>query len=252
MKLGQRIEMGAWAAFRRGFLRIAAFLVAGGLLVSSAWGDEAAVKQRLQTVIADKGEVQFVGKTAIPGLYEVAVSGEVFYVDEQLQYIFSGDLMEAKTRRNLTELRRQALRPAAPIQLPLELAIRRVNGDGSRKLVTFEDPTCHFCQDLHKELARLPNATIYTFIYPFLSVMAYEKAKAIWCSADRPAAWEKWMREGVVDEVPPCNIKDLEKIVTLGKSLGISEVPTLLLADGQRIQGFIKVEDLEKRFAKSR
>ena len=50
--------------------------------------------------------------------------------------------------------------------LPLDLAFKRVKGNGERKLVVFSDADCPFCAKLEKELKSVDNVTIYTFLFP--------------------------------------------------------------------------------------
>ena len=120
-----------------------------------------------------------------------------FYTDEKMTaFIAGGQLIEGKTMKNLTEERMRKLTAIKFSELPLERAIKQVRGDGKRVLATFEDPNCGYCKRLAKDLQKLDNVTIYTFLYPILSEDSIRKSKQIWCSADRAKAWNDWMVEG--------------------------------------------------------
>ena len=60
-----------------------------------------------------------------------------------------------------------------------------MKGNGKRVIYTFEDPNCGYCKELQKELAKLNDVTIYTFLWPILSQDSVDKSKAIWCAHDR-------------------------------------------------------------------
>ena len=123
--------------------------------------------------------------------------------------------------------------------LPLEMAVKQVRGNGRRLFATFEDPNCIYCKRLAKDVAGMTDVTIYTFLYPVLSADSMDKAKAIWCSADREKAWNRWMLNGTVPAPAKCDAGAIDKVVALGKKLGVRGTPTIFLADGERIAGAV-------------
>ena len=72
---------------------------------------------------------------------------------------------------------------AASLAKSTDSAVKRVKGNGKRVIYTFEDPNCGYCKELQKELAKLNDVTIYTFLWPILSQDSVDKSKAIWCAA---------------------------------------------------------------------
>lgn len=107
----------------------------------------------------------------------------------------AGTLIDGATMKNVTAERLQKLAAIKFSELPLELAVKRVHGDGKRVLASFEDPNCGYCKKLAKEMAKLDNVTLYTFLYPILSPDSLVKSKQIWCAADKGKAWNDWMLE---------------------------------------------------------
>lgn len=123
--------------------------------------------------------------------------------------------------------------------LPLDDALRSVNGDGSRRIVVFSDPYCPYCKTLEHTLAGLPNVTVYTFLYPILTPDSKTMSARIWCASNRTGAWSAWMFE---DRAPPpvtasCNATAtvLARNLMLGRKLRMMRTPTLILTNGQRI-----------------
>jgi thiol:disulfide interchange protein DsbC len=183
-----------------------------------------------------------ISKTEYFGLYEVVVGGRVIYTDEKASGLLIGTLVDGKTLENVTGKRLFAL-------LPLDLAVKQVRGNGKAMLVTFEDPNCGYCKRLAKDLAKLDNATIYTFLYPILSEDSADKSAAIWCAKDRAKAWNDWM---VDNKVPPpvksCEAP-LERLVELGQRYQVSGTPTIFFADGSRAPGAIPLAQIRERLA---
>jgi thiol:disulfide interchange protein DsbC len=129
--------------------------------------------------------------------------------------------------------------------LPLDLAIKQVRGNGTLTFATFEDPNCLYCEQMAKDTADLSDVTIYTFIYPVLSDASKDIAKSIWCAPDRRKAWNEWMTSRVVPAGSACNTDAIAKIIALGKTKKIRSVPTIFLANGDRISGAKSRVELE-------
>jgi thiol:disulfide interchange protein DsbC len=131
--------------------RIAAFLFM--LLIAAAHADEASVKKAVESRFAGL-KVESITKTPFFGLYEVLVGEEIIYTDEKVNYIFNGNVIDAKTRRNLTEERLQKLSAIKFDDLPLDIAIKQVRGNGKRVTAVFSDPFCPYCKRLTRALRR--------------------------------------------------------------------------------------------------
>ena len=114
-------------------------------------------------------KVKSVTKSPYLNLYEVYADGQVFYTDEAITAILAGTLFDGQTMKNVTAERMQKLSAINFSDLPLELAVKQVRGNGKRVFATFEDPNCGYCKRLAKEMVKLDNVTIYTFLLPILS-----------------------------------------------------------------------------------
>lgn len=209
--------------------------------------DDAALRARVEARMGVKPDTV----TRMPfGLYEVVVGTDVFYVDAAVNYVFSGRVFDARTREDLTSKKRDELLKVDFKSLPLQHAVKWVRGDGSRTLVTFEDPNCGFCKKLFKELDGLKNVTIYTFLYPILSQDSFEKSRAVWCAKDRAAAWADLMGKGLAPPAPPADCKHpLQQVLELGRKLDITGTPTLIFTSGRRVPGAVPLERIEQMLA---
>src|ERR1044071_7136891 len=114
--------------------------------------DEAAIRKNLAERIPNFPPIDEVSKTPIPGVYELRIGAEIFYSDEQGQYVLQGSLIDTKSRVNLTEQRIAKLTQIDFASLPLKDAVLIKQGSGTRKLVVFGDPNCGYCKRLERDL----------------------------------------------------------------------------------------------------
>jgi thiol:disulfide interchange protein DsbC len=215
------------------------------LLANSAYAGEAAIRAEMAKKFP-YSKLLSVGKTPYFGLYEVAFDDRLVYTDEKMTYLFSGNIIDMHTMKNLTEAREKLLYAIDFDTLPLDLAIKNMKGNGKRKLAVFTDPNCQYCKKLEKEMVDLTNATVYIFLLPILPG-SEEKAKAIWCSPDRLKAWEDHMLKGVEPHSDKaCDTTALTKISMQAEKLRINVTPTLIFEDGVIKPGTLTLELLEE------
>ena len=213
-----------------------------------ASANEATIKKAVEAKLG--GKVDSVVKSGYLGLYEVYADGQIIYTDEKVSALVVGNLIDGKTMKSVTTERLQKLTAIKFSDLPLELAVKQVRGDGKRVFATFEDPNCGYCKKLAKDMAKLDNVTIYTFLYPILSPDSTEKSKQIWCSSDKAKAWTEWMVENKAPAAKgDCDTTAVQKTLELGHKLAINGTPTLFFADGERIPGAVPVAKIEQKLA---
>ena len=150
--------------------------------------------------------------------------------------------------QNLTQKRLSELNAISWNDLPLDAAFKTVHGNGKRVLAVFVDPNCPYCKHFEKELVKVDDITVYTFLFPILSQDSHQKAQAIWCSADKSKAWSDWMLNGKVPAAANCATPIAENLAFARKN-NITGTPTLIFANGQRVPGAISAERLEKMLA---
>lgn len=214
---------------------------------------EAAQETAIRKTIAPRlggATIDSVTKTPYAGLYEVRVGGDIFYTDAQAKYLFIGRVLDAKTTEDYTKARLDEINRIKFGELPLELALKTVKGNGKRVIAVFEDPNCAYCKRFRQTLQQVDNLTVYTFMYNILSEDSVVKSKNIWCAADRNKAWDDWMLNGKAAPAAPdsCATPN-DKVYALGRKLKITGTPTVFFADGSRIPGAVDVKGLENKFA---
>jgi thiol:disulfide interchange protein DsbC len=222
-------------------------------VTQTAFAGEAEIKKGVEAWLgANAPKVDNVRKLDGIGLYEVQLDGDLIYTDEKVSFVVLGDIVDTKTRKNITEERKQKLSQIKFSDLPLDLAVKQVKGNGKRVLATFEDPNCGYCKKLAKELNGVTDVTIYTFIYPIFPNSG-DISKAIWCAPDRAKSWNDYLLNGTAPAAAAtakCDTSGIEKITALGQKLNIRGTPALFFADGSRLPGYLPAAPLEKALDK--
>jgi thiol:disulfide interchange protein DsbC len=221
-------------------------LVVAGLASGAGHADEAVIRKAIQTRFPG-AQIENIAKTPFAGIFEVVVGGRILYTDEKASYLFIGSLLDARGpgERNLTGERTAQL-TAEALSKSTASAIKRVRGNGKRTIYTLEDPNCGYCKAFHKELAKVNDVTIYTFLWPILSPDSTEKSKAVWCAKDRAKAWDDVMARGIVPQNDGKCETPLEKNKELAKRLGAQGTPAVYLADGRQLPGMMPADRVEE------
>ena len=211
---------------------------------------DAQLKRTLETRL--EAPIDTITRLPIPGLYEVRAGGEVFYTDGS--YIVGGNLIDLRTRENLTRARVQQIKDAAlpPFkftELPLDESVKIVKGNGKRKVAIFEDPNCGYCKKLEKSILDVGDVTIYVFLYPVLGPDSLVKSKQVWCAGDRAKAWNDWMQSATALSGDGACKTPLDRTLALGRKLGVEGTPTLFFPSNKRVEGTIDADTLEKMLA---
>jgi thiol:disulfide interchange protein DsbC len=225
-------------------------LAALACLSFGAFASEATVKSAFSKKYPEV-TVESVVKTPVAGIYEVFANGQMLYADETASYIFiNANLVDTDKKSNLTEERMSKLTAIKFSDLPLNLAVKRVKGKGTRKLAYFGDPNCGYCKKFEQDLKAINDVTIYTFLYPVLGPDSIEKAKSIWCSRDKQKAWDDQLVNGVAPTAATtCDTSAIDKTLAFGRQKNITGTPTMFFIDGQRVPGAIPGEMIEQRLA---
>ena len=218
-------------------------------IAGHALADEASVKRGVEERL-EGVKIESVTRTPYAGLYEIVVGDTIFYTDEKVSFFFKGDLIEARSQKNITEDRMQKLSAIKFEDLPLDLAIKQVRGNGKRVVAIFSDPFCPYCKSLDRALLRENDITIYTFLYPILRAESPDKSRAIWCAPDRAKAYYDFMLNGREPATAAACNAPVEKWLAIGQKAGVRATPTSFVVSGQRIMGS-RPEELIKLLAEA-
>ncbi|WP_020654836.1 DsbC family protein [Massilia niastensis] len=230
-----------------------AVLLATGMIASCVDAQntvEANIRKALEPRLGG-AKIESVKETPYGGMYEVRVSGDILYTDKKGEYLFIGQVYDVKSSRNLTRERIDDINKIKFTDLPTELALKQVKGNGKRMIAVFEDPNCGYCKRLRQTaLKDIDNVTIYTYMYNILSEDSIMKSKNIWCAPNRLKAWDDWMLNGKLPGTAPAACEaPHDKVLALGQKLRITGTPTIFFTDGSRIPGAVDLKTLEAKLS---
>jgi len=227
-------------------IRILASLVAL-FAMAAASANEAVIRKVMEEKLGGP-KVEGVQATSVPGIFEVRFRSDrgpqIVYTDASATHIIVGRIYETKTDRNLTEERMQKLLAIKFETLPLELAVKVTRGTGRRVLAIFSDPYCPACRSFEAELAKLDDVTIHYFMYPVIRPELADHSKAVWCAKDRSKAWLDLAQRGRQPSAVANCSHPIDKVLELGRNLGVGSTPTVFLANGDRFAGGMPVARL--------
>lgn len=177
-------------------------------------------------------------KSPIPGLYQVSMPPQFFYVSADGRYRVEGDLIDIKNNINVSKaFRNKSI--ALAINAMGEDSMIIYGKDLSKHTVTvFTDVDCFFCRKLHKEIQAYNKLGIRIRYMAFpLSTNSFKKAKAVWCNKDRNKSLTK-AKNGFIVKSKNCN-NPVVQHYTLATKIGVRSTPTLVFADGSIEAGYI-------------
>jgi thiol:disulfide interchange protein DsbC len=214
------------------------------LLVAPGIASQPAPKPDLRAEIARRLEVkpEAIRPSQIPGLYEVRSGTEVGYVSIDGRYYVDGDVFDMQTRDNLTERVRQQGRLALLAQVSdADAIVFAPRGAVRHTLTVFTDIDCAYCRRMHQEMVELNRLGIRVryLMYPRSGpdTASWNKAVAVWCSADRRDALTRAKR-GESLKAPRCETPVAEHYA-LGRELGIRGTPGIITDQGEYVAGYM-------------
>lgn len=233
---------------------VIALAIASGCAVTTVFAQEVVIRRNLAERMPNLPKIDEVTRTPIPGLYEVRIGTDILYSDEQGNYLVQGNLIDTRTRVDLTQARIDKLTAMDFAALPFKDAIVWKQGTGARKLAVFADPNCGYCKRFEKGMVNIKDVTVYTFLYPILGGDSPQKSRDVWCANDPTKAWREWMIEGkpLARSMGPCDDSALERVMMLGRKHRITGTPTLVFENDTRVPGALSANQLEEQLTARR
>ncbi len=220
------------------------------LSTSVAAATEHAAAQRVAKAVTESFpgiEPQHVGASAVPGLYEVVVGGEIVYVTADGRHLLTGKLFDLKARKDLTEPVLAKLRLQSLSEVPeSRMIIFEPQAETRHTITTFTDIDCPYCRRMHAEMDDLNAAGIRVryLLYPRAGVgsHSYDKAVSVWCAADRNAALTR-AKTGWDPPKRNCD-NPVEEHMRLADEVGLTGTPMTITESGERITGYLSPAEM--------
>ena len=236
---------------------VAAVLYAAGALaadpVSPATPTPSKQPDLTQLQAALKGVTpDSVAPTAIPGLYEVVLDGQVMYLSADGRFVVQGDIVDLGSRVNLTDDRRSELRGKAIAAVSENnMVVFAPEGPVKHTVTIFTDIDCGYCRKMHSQMAdyNKEGIKIRYLMFPREGIgsESFNKAVAVWCADDRRDALTKAKR-GENLERKTCD-NPVKAEYELGQKLGVRGTPSMILESGEMIPGYVPPTQLAQMLA---
>lgn len=223
-------------------------LIAATALASESLPPEA-LEQRLGSIGL---EVEALQSAPFPGWYQVSTAQGLLYVSADGQHMLTGHVyqLEGDDSLEVTNLTEQAnaKRRVAAIDRLADEMIRYPADNEDYVITVFTDHTCGYCRTMHNNLAQFHEQGIS------VQYLAFPRAgrgsngatqlQAIWC-ADNP---NQALDAAKANRSPPpytgsddskgqCEV-DVERHLQIGRQLGVSGTPAMILPDGRLLSGY--------------
>lgn len=225
--------------------------------VAGAGDDSARVKAALAKAFPQV-KVDAVRPSAVKGFYEATTGGDIVYVSSDGRYVFTGDLLDTKTRTNLSEARRGRLALDKINTVPDSQALVIGPANPKRTVTIFTDIDCPYCRKLHQEVPALNNAGVqvrYLF-FPRAGEgsESFNKSVSVWCAKDRVEAMNN-AKAGREVETKTCD-NPVASHLKLAHALRLQGTPAIVLDTGDMIPGYVPAKEilgmLEKNAAQAK
>jgi len=209
-------------------------------------GAEAKIKARLDKVLSPGYEIGSIEKTPIKGLFEVVVGADVIYVSGDGKYMVDGRLIDLANQKDLTEPRRAKIRKQAIDKVGEDRMVIFAPDKYEHTITVFTDIACGYCRKLHRQIADYGAEGIrvrYLF-FPRAGVGSdsFKKSVSVWCADGRRQAMTD-AKAGKPVEPKSCE-NPVQDHLELGKQLGVSGTPAILLESGDMVPGYVPAKRL--------
>lgn len=182
----------------------------------------------------------------IEGFYEITIGTNIVYMTTDLKYIFQGDILNIKARKNLTEAVRSDARAKLLKRIDKADYIEFASNNEQHVIYVFTDIDCGYCRKLHRDVSELNDKGISVRYLAFpragLDSKTAKKMRDVWC-ADNPQQALTAAKNGQSVPVKSCQ-SPIAKEYELGQQLGIRGTPATFLQNGQQLSGYMPPDQL--------
>lgn len=205
----------------------------------------ATLKSLLNPTLATNPPV--VVPSLINGLYEATIGFDVIYIAADGKHVLLGNLLDAKTHENLTDRKRDKLRVKAINSIAEnEMIIFKPEKETKYTVNVFTDVDCGYCAKFHQEVPALNQAGVAVRYLAFpragLDSDTHKKMVSVWCAKDRQTAITDAKAKRDVPKAECDN--PIRKEFELGRSMGVTGTPALVLEDGELVPGYVPADRL--------
>lgn len=203
--------------------------------------DEQVIRKSLSQTMASL-PIDTLTPTPVKGIYQITSQGQVAYVTADGNYLFAGNLLDLKNQVNLTEQVKNKERLAVLKTVPAShKVVYAAEGAKKATLTILTDPTCPYCEKLHREIPALQKAGIevQTILTPRAGAGSpgFVESSQIMCGKQQQADIDTAMARKPLTGAA-CQDAMINDNMQLAEKLGMSGTPYIILPDGSAVPGY--------------
>ncbi len=184
----------------------------------------------------------------VPGLYEVLIGARLYYVSADGRYFIQGKMNDLETGQDLTEEKVSAARKKLIDAVDEKDMIVFGAADRKHTINVFTDVDCGYCRKLHSQMDQYNKEGIEVRYLAFpragVNSDSGRKIAAVWCADDPKKAMGE-AKQGKNPDSKNCDNPVADQYA-LGKVVGVTGTPALVLDNGELIPGYIPPTRLKK------
>ncbi len=188
--------------------------------------------------------VSSVSPSPIPGVYEVLVGPQLYYVSADGKYLLTGKLYDIDSREDLTSPKVAKVKAGMIEKVREQDMIIFAPEKYDHTVTVFTDIDCGYCRKLHSEIKQYNDRGIRVryLMFPRAGIgsPSYQKAVSVFCAEDRNTALTQ-AKAGKQIEEKECE-NPVAQEYALGQALGVTGTPAIFLENGELVPGYVPAE----------
>ena len=195
-------------------------------------------------------EPEDVSASPVPGWYTIQKGSLVAYISGDGRYLLQGDLIDLDNQVNLSEVARNDSRRELMASVTDDQTIMFSPEEVKHTVTVFTDIDCTYCRRLHNQINDYMALGIQVryLLYPRNgpASRAWNTSEEVWCSTDRGNA----LTLAKLDKEFPtasCDASAVQEHYAIGRDVGLSGTPAIVLEDGTLIAGYLPPDQLKAR-----
>ncbi len=188
------------------------------------------------------------------GWYTIQKGSIIAYISDDGRYLMQGDVIDLESEVNLTEASRNTARRDLVSGLDDDQVIKFSPAEIKHKVTVFTDTDCTYCRRLHSQIDEYlaHGIEVRYLLYPRNGPASpsWSTAEQVWCASDRNEA----LTAAKLDhrfQTAACDASAVQDAYVLGKEIGLSGTPAIVLEDGTLIGGYMPPDALNQRIETS-
>lgn len=207
------------------------------------------VRQKVSEMfdMIEPGDVEV---SPVDGWYTIQRGSVVAYISGDGRYLLQGDMIDLDEQVNLTEVARNDARREVMAAVTDDQFITFSPEEVKYSVSIFTDTECTYCRRLHSQIEdyMAQGIEVRYLLYPRNgpASRAWNTAEEVWCAADRQNALTMAKLDRKFDTAT-CDSSAVQRHYVIGRDVGLSGTPAIVLDDGTLIGGYVPPDQLAIR-----